>query len=53
MKRLYEAYANEGGEIRVEAPRAMPSITVNDDYNDPRLSLASPFNTYLEECASE
>lgn len=53
MRRLYDAYAN-AGEVRVEAPRAMPSAVMNDDCNDPRLSLASRFNTFLEdECASE
>ncbi|KAH7844685.1 hypothetical protein Vadar_030638 [Vaccinium darrowii] len=53
MKRLYDVYAN-AGEVRVEAPRAMPSATMNDDCNDPRLSLASRFKTFLEEeCASE
>lgn len=57
LKRLYEAYANEGGH-RVEEPRAMPRDTMNDDFEDPRMSLASQFDSFLEEellsvCESE
>ncbi|KAH7846444.1 hypothetical protein Vadar_014158 [Vaccinium darrowii] len=53
MRRLYDAYAN-ASDVRVEAPRAMPSAMMTDDSNDPRLSLASRFKTFLEEeCAGE
>ncbi|KAH7838265.1 hypothetical protein Vadar_024205 [Vaccinium darrowii] len=53
MRRLYDAYAN-ASDVRVEAPRAMPSAMMTDDSNDPRLSLASRFKTFLEEeCAGK
>ncbi|KAI8564477.1 hypothetical protein RHMOL_Rhmol03G0184800 [Rhododendron molle] len=45
------------GEFRVQAPSATPSVVVDEDYDD-RLSLASEFDTYLEQeyssvCSSE
>ncbi|KAF7119359.1 hypothetical protein RHSIM_Rhsim13G0168600 [Rhododendron simsii] len=56
LNRLHESYAKEG-EARVEVPSAMPRVMANEDYHY-RLSLASEFDTYLEQeyssvCSSE
>ncbi|KAF7147433.1 hypothetical protein RHSIM_Rhsim03G0160500 [Rhododendron simsii] len=56
LEKLYDAYANEG-EVRVQVASATPSVVVDEDYDD-RLSLASEFDTYLEQeyssvCSSE
>ncbi|KAI8554479.1 hypothetical protein RHMOL_Rhmol05G0102500 [Rhododendron molle] len=56
LDKLYDAYGNDG-EVRVQAPSATPSVVVDEDCDD-RLSLASEFDTYLEQeyssvCSSE
>ncbi|KAG5565398.1 hypothetical protein RHGRI_001332 [Rhododendron griersonianum] len=56
LDKLYDAYANEG-KVRVQVASAMPSVVVDEDCDD-RLSLASEFDTYLEQeyssvCSSE
>ncbi|KAF7149961.1 hypothetical protein RHSIM_Rhsim02G0100300 [Rhododendron simsii] len=56
LDKLYDAYANEG-EVRVQVASATPSVVVDEDCDD-RLSLASEFDTYLEQeyssiCSSE
>ncbi|KAI8540323.1 hypothetical protein RHMOL_Rhmol09G0253900 [Rhododendron molle] len=56
LEKLYDAYGNDG-EVRVQAPSATPSVVVDEDCDD-RLSLASEFDTYLEQeyssvCSSE
>ncbi|KAF7130352.1 hypothetical protein RHSIM_Rhsim10G0102100 [Rhododendron simsii] len=47
LDKLYDAYANEG-EVRVQVAMATPSVVVDEDCDD-RLSLASEFDTYLEQ----
>ncbi|KAI8536422.1 hypothetical protein RHMOL_Rhmol10G0255800 [Rhododendron molle] len=56
LEKLYDAYGNDG-EVRVQAPSVTPSVVVDEDCDD-RLSLASEFDTYLEQeyssvCSSE
>ncbi|KAF7145906.1 hypothetical protein RHSIM_Rhsim04G0141100 [Rhododendron simsii] len=56
LDKLYDAYANKG-EIRVQVASATPSGVVDEGCDD-RLSLASEFDTYLEQeyssvCSSE
>ncbi|KAF7134784.1 hypothetical protein RHSIM_Rhsim08G0083100 [Rhododendron simsii] len=56
LEKLYDAYANEG-EVRVQVASATLSVVVDEDCDD-RLSLASEFDTYLEQeyssvCSSE
>ncbi|KAG5566732.1 hypothetical protein RHGRI_002319 [Rhododendron griersonianum] len=56
LDKLYDAYANDG-EVRVQVASATPSVVMDEDCDD-RLTLASEFDTYLEQeyssvCSSE
>ncbi|KAG5553162.1 hypothetical protein RHGRI_011134 [Rhododendron griersonianum] len=47
LDKLYDAYANDG-EVRVQVASATPSVVMDEDCDD-RLTLASEFDTYLEQ----